>query len=55
MAKTLVIIARHVPRHLARSVPQSIQELIVNKRHKPQDRSARALRLIVHTGSCQRQ
>ena len=45
---TLVIIALDVPRHLARSVPRRIQELVVNKRREPQVLNAFSLRPKVY-------
>ena len=53
MPPALVALPLHVPRHLARSVPRRLQELLVDNRHEPQVLCALALRLIIQLGSRQ--
>jgi hypothetical protein len=44
---TLVVMALHMPGHLARSVSRRLQELLINDLHEPQVLSVPAFRLIV--------
>ena len=55
MATAFVVVALHMPGHLAGPVPWRFEELLINDLHKPQVLSALVFRLIIQVGSGQGQ